>query len=74
MQNVGSIPVISKNGLLSTICYRIKDETNYALEGAVEIAGAALEWAKDTLRLFENFKDFDDVVNSVSDEGGVMFI
>ena len=46
LQNVGEKPVLSKNGLLGTVCYRIGDKTQYALEGAVEIAGAAIEWAK----------------------------
>lgn len=42
LQNVGSKPVQSTNGLLTTMCYKIGDETQYALEGAVEIAGAAI--------------------------------
>ena len=46
LSNVGSKPVQSKHGLLTTICYRLGDKTYYALEGAVEIAGAALQWAR----------------------------
>lgn len=43
---MGDKPVLSENGLLGTVCYRIGDKTQYALEGAVEIAGAAISWAK----------------------------
>jgi len=43
--NTGSMPVQSEHGLLTTMCYRIGDETNYALEGSVEMAGAAVKWA-----------------------------
>lgn len=46
LTNVGSKPVPSTAGLLSTVCYKIGDETQYALEGAVEVAGAAISWAK----------------------------
>lgn len=47
LMNVGSKPVQSKHGLLSTICYSVKEgEVNYALEGAVETAGAAITWAR----------------------------
>jgi glycerol kinase len=42
LSNVGSKPVQSRHGLLTTLCYRLGDKTYYALEGAVEIAGAAL--------------------------------
>ena len=45
LQNVGSKPIQSKNGLLTTMCYKIGDNLQYALEGAVEIAGAAIQWS-----------------------------
>lgn len=44
--NTGTKPVQSKHGLLTTMCYRIGDETYYALEGSVELAGAAVKWAE----------------------------
>ena len=46
LSNTGETPVQSKFGLLTTLCYRIGDKTYYALEGAVEVAGAAIQWAK----------------------------
>jgi glycerol kinase len=42
LANTGEKPVQSKHGLLTTLCYRLGDKTNYALEGAVEVAGAAI--------------------------------
>lgn len=46
LTNVGEAPVQSNHGLLSTVCYRLGEKTYYALEGAVEMAGAAINWAK----------------------------
>jgi len=47
LANVGQKPVQSKHGLLSTLCYSLGEgKTWYALEGAVEVAGAAIQWAK----------------------------
>ena len=46
LSNTGEKPVQSKHGLLTTVCYRLGDKTYYALEGAVEVAGAAIQWAK----------------------------
>ena len=40
--NTGELPIQSSNGLLTTICYRLGDKTFYALEGALEVAGAAI--------------------------------
>ena len=42
LKNTGEIPVQSTHGLLTTICYRLGEKTFYALEGAVEVAGAAI--------------------------------
>jgi glycerol kinase len=46
LSNTGEKPVQSTHGLLTTVCYRLGEKTNYALEGAVEVAGAAIQWAK----------------------------
>jgi len=58
LQNVGEKPVQSSHGLLTTVCYRLGDKTYYALEGAVEIAGAALEWSKG-IGLFSTIKEIE---------------
>ena len=51
--NTGTDMVRSKNRLLTTIAYRLDGETTYALEGAIFIAGASVQWMRDMLGLFE---------------------
>jgi glycerol kinase len=46
LSNTGEKPIKSNHGLLTTVCYRLGEKINYALEGAVEVAGAAIQWAK----------------------------
>ncbi len=55
--NTGKDMVKSKNRLLTTIAYRIDGETTYALEGAIFVAGASVQWMRDMLKLFENSAD-----------------
>lgn len=73
LQNVGSKPVQSTNGLLTTMCYKIGDNTQYALEGAVEIAGAAIQWNKK-VGFIESPKDLEPLALSVEDCGDVYFV
>jgi glycerol kinase len=50
--NIGNKPILSKNNLLTTVAWKIgKGETFYALEGSVFIAGAAIKWLRDSLRI-----------------------
>ncbi|ATG97797.1 glycerol kinase GlpK [Mesoplasma lactucae] len=51
LMNIGEQPLISKNGLLTTVGYQINNKTTYALEGSVMIAGAAIQWLRDNLRI-----------------------
>ena len=44
---------------MGTICYVIDDKVQYALEGAVEVAGAGIEWARQTMNLFTDYNDLD---------------
>jgi glycerol kinase len=73
LQNVGDKPVISKHGLLGTVCYRIGDKTQYALEGAVEIAGAAIQWAK-SVGIITDVKNIEKEALEVEDCGDVYFV
>lgn len=73
LQNTGTKPVISKNGLLTTMCYKIGNNTQYALEGSVEIAGAAISWAK-SVGFIQNAKDLESLALSVDDCGDVYFV
>ena len=53
LMNTGNKPVFSKNGLLTTIAYMIDGKPTYALEGSVFVAGAAITWLRDSLRIIE---------------------
>jgi glycerol kinase len=55
--NTGAEPVVSKNRLLSTVAYQLGGKRTYALEGAIFIAGAAVQWLRDGLRIIESAKD-----------------
>jgi len=73
LQNTGPNPVQSKNGLLTTMCYRINGQSSYALEGAVEIAGAAIHWAK-SVGFITDPKELEPLASSVQDCGDVYFV
>ena len=75
MLNTGSELILSKSGLLSTVCFKIKGEPiNYALEGSVEMGGAAINWAQNNLNLYKNIEEFHSLLISVSNSGGVYFV
>ena len=67
-------PVYSKNGLLTTIAWGINDEVYYALEGSVFVAGAAVQWLRDELKIIEKSSDTEAMARSVPDTNGVYFV
>jgi len=74
LQNTGDRPVASESGLLTTVAWRLGEETTYALEGATFIAGAAVQWLRDGLGLIEQAADVEALAASVPDTGGVVFV
>jgi glycerol kinase len=74
LMNVGSKPVYSKSGLLSTVAWKINGETTYALEGSAFIAGAAVQWLRDGLKLIKKSADIEPLAKTVKDAGGVVFV
>ena len=72
--NTGSKPVMSKNGLITTIAWGIGSEVTYALEGSVFVAGAAVQWLRDELNLFVKASESEAIANSVPDNGGVYLV
>lgn len=74
LQNVGELPVVSNNRLLSTIGWRIDGRTEYALEGSVFIGGAVIQWLRDSLGIIESSSDVETLAASVPDNGGVYFV
>ncbi|MGL6291431.1 MAG: glycerol kinase GlpK [Silanimonas sp.] len=74
LMNTGAQRVPSKHGLLTTIAWGIDGRVDYALEGGVFIAGAAMQWLRDELRLIDRVEDSDELAQSVPDSGGVVVV
>lgn len=72
--NIGNEPKIAGNGILTTVAWQIGEETTYAYDGGVYIAGAAIQWLRDGLGIIDNYAQTDDMAKSINDTGGVYFI
>lgn len=73
--NTGTEIVQSKNGLLTTLCYKFGDKPAvYALEGSIAITGALVQWLRDNLGLIEKSADVEALANTVEDNGGIYFV
>ncbi|KAJ7558009.1 hypothetical protein O6H91_04G021200 [Diphasiastrum complanatum] len=74
--NTGDEVIRSKHGLLSTVAFKLGPNapTHYALEGSIAIAGAAVQWLRDSLGVIQNFGEVDGLANSVENTGGVYFV
>ncbi|MFK7990864.1 MAG: glycerol kinase GlpK [Sandaracinaceae bacterium] len=74
LMNTGSTAVPSENGLLTTVAWKIGDETVYALEGSAFIAGAAVQWLRDGLGLIESSPEVEALAATVESAGDVVFV
>ncbi|MEM9340999.1 MAG: glycerol kinase GlpK [Bacteroidota bacterium] len=74
LMNTGSELQLSKNGLLTTIAYGVNGKVNYALEGSIFIAGAAIQWLRDGLKLIENAAETEAMANAVKDSHDVLVV
>jgi glycerol kinase len=74
MMNIGNKPIQSKNNLLTTVAWKIGNETVYALEGSIFIAGAVVQWLRDGLGIIKNSSEVEAVVSRVTDSDGVYFV
>lgn len=74
LMNIGRKFRFSENRLLTTVAYRINGETTYAIEGAIFVAGAAIQWLRDGLRLFREAAESEGIATSVKSSGGVYFV
>lgn len=70
LMNTGSEAVESKNGLLTTIAASVDEHVEYALEGSVFVAGAAIQWLRDGLNMIEKSSDSEAMAESVADTAG----
>jgi len=73
--NTGTEKVPSKNGLLTTVCYKIGDQPAvYALEGSIAVTGSLVQWLRDNLGMFEDAPDIEWLAGKVEDNGGAYFV
>jgi glycerol kinase len=73
--NTGTTPVQSKNGLLTTLGYKIGEQKAvYALEGSIAITGALVQWLRDNLGLIQTSGDVEALAKTVDDNGGIYFV
>lgn len=74
LMNTGEQAVDSKHGLLTTIAIGRNGKVQYALEGSVFVAGAAIKWLRDELKLIDNAAETEELANSVPDSNGVYVV
>jgi glycerol kinase len=73
--NTGTEQVLSKNGLLTTVCYKIgSQDTVYALEGSIAVTGSLVQWIRDNLGMIASAPDIEGLAASVEDNGGCYFV
>lgn len=70
LMNTGEQPVYSKNGLVTTIAWGLDGKVNYALEGSIFVAGAAIQWLRDEMRLVDSSPDSEYMAKKVKDTNG----
>lgn len=70
LMNTGKRPIFSKNGLVTTIAWGLDGRVDYALEGSIFVAGAAIQWLRDELRFIESAADSEYMAQKVKDCGG----
>ena len=74
LMNTGEKPIVSKAGLLTTIAWGINGKISYALEGSVFIAGAAVQWLRDSLKLIDEASDSEFYSSKIIDSEGVYVV
>lgn len=72
--NTGDKEIISKNGLLTTVAWKIQDKVNYALEGSIFVSGSLIQWMRDGLRFFKSASETEEISLSVEDSNGVIIV
>lgn len=74
LMNTGEKPVYSKNGLLTTIAWGVDGKVNYALEGSIFVAGAAIQWLRDEMKIIDSAPDSEYMAKKVKDTNGVYVV
>ncbi|SDS47925.1 glycerol kinase [Halopseudomonas litoralis] len=74
VMNTGDQPVTSSHRLLTTVGYRLNGQTTYALEGSIFVAGAAIQWLRDGLKLIRHADETEALAEQVGDQSGVYLV
>ena len=74
LMNTGNQPILSKQGLLSTVAWKIQDQIAYALEGSIFVSGSLIQWLRDGLKFFKSAKDSEQLATDVDSCNGVMIV
>lgn len=74
LMNTGTEPIMSKNNLLTTIAWKIRDTVNYALEGSIFVGGSVVQWLRDGLGIIKSSSEVEELARTVPDNGGVYFV
>ena len=74
LMNTGSKPFPPANGLLTTVGWKIGNDTTYAVEGAVFIGGAVVQWLRDGLKIIRSSSEIESLAAQVADSGGVYLV
>ena len=70
LMNTGEKPILSQNGLLTTVAWGLDGKVNYALEGSIFVAGAAIQWLRDELKLIQSASESESLARQVADTNG----
>jgi glycerol kinase len=74
LMNIGNKPLVSKNGMVTTVCWSTEDRIDFAYEGVIVSCGATIEWLKNELNLFKESKETEAMARAVADNGGVYLV
>ncbi len=74
LMNTGSRPILSKNGLLTTMACALDGKVEYALEGSIFVAGSAVQWLRDSLKFIDHAAESEDIANSIASSEGVYMV
>jgi glycerol kinase len=74
LMNIGDKPIVSKNNLLTSVAWQINGKAEYVFEGSIFIAGAVVQWLRDSLKIIKTSKEVEQLAGSVEDSGGVYFV
>ena len=74
IMNTGNKKLISKNKLLTTICYRLNNKNTFAIEGSIFVAGAGVQWLRDKIRLINNAYETEKIAKSKENNDGVYIV